>query len=156
MLGGDIDCRLSRRGGKLGLASSAWKKHRVYDGFSRPSQGWWKLGNATWWFHDVFEHILARNRCFPSFPVRFGIYFLALRLLAGSVSRWMAFVFFVSSVAWRVGCLAGISIGACPDVAVGLVCGAWHDKASYIRWFFASEPEVVGVGQRDLVVLRRV
>ena len=97
------------------------KKHRIYDGFSRPSQRWWELGNATWWFYDVFEHILVRIRCFPSFPVRFCIYFLALRLLAGSVSRWLAFVFFGSSVGWRVGCLAGRSIAACSDVAAGLV-----------------------------------
>ena len=44
------------------------KKHRIYDGFSRPSQRWWELGNATWWFYDVFEHILVSNRCFCVIP----------------------------------------------------------------------------------------
>ena len=114
------------------------------------------VGQSISRFHDVFEHILARNRCFPSVPVRFCIYFLALRFLVGSVSRWLAFVFFGSSVGWRVGCLAGRSTAACSDVAAGLVWRARHEKASYIRWFFASEPGVVGTGQRDLVVSRRV
>ena len=105
------------------------KKHGIYDGFSLPSQRWWKLCNATLWFYDVFEYILARNRCFPSFPVRFCIYFLALRFLAGSVFRWLAFVFFGSSVGWRVGCLAGRSTAACSDVAAGLVWRARHEKS---------------------------
>ena len=38
------------------------KKHHIYDGFSPPSQGWSELGNATWWFHDVFEDILIGKR----------------------------------------------------------------------------------------------